>query len=71
MREFAGEEQQMDSRQILEEILSQQDVAVQWIWRVKEKEEVRVGPKSINTTNWVAVFITWGCHNKIAQARWA
>ena len=54
----------------MEEILSQQDVAVEWIWRVKENEEVRVGPKSINTTNWVAVFVTWGCHNKIPQAGW-
>ena len=51
--------------------MSQQDIAVEWIWRVKEKEEVRVGPKSIKTTIWVAVFVTWGYHNKIPQAGWA
>lgn len=69
--ELAGEEQQMDSRWILEEILSQQDIAVEWIWRVKEKEDIRVGPKSIKTTIWVAVFVTWGYLNKIPQAGWA
>ena len=40
---------------------SRQDLLMDWIWRVRERDESRVTPKFLAWGNWKdAVNITWG-----------